>query len=199
MLYRNPHRELLCIYCKRRRPRLLLRWSEKNGRGMCRRFLSHSCGFMEEMLHVSASSQSCSLYINAALKGTNNRYIDLPLFVKKEKNAPMSFVYILQLFLRRPCHAQTYAVVEFYQYIISHIWPIFHFDGSCLTKPHSVWVHLMEIISWVHLHTMAWIINIAVLSPPASGCTAPEPEQSLRKDNTVKLSQPLVSLDALKP
>lgn len=37
---------------------------------------SHSCGFMEEMLHVSASSQRCSLYINAELIGTNNRFID---------------------------------------------------------------------------------------------------------------------------
>lgn len=47
---------------------------------MRRMFFSHSCGFMEEMLHVSASSQSCSFYINAMLKGTNNRYVDSLFF-----------------------------------------------------------------------------------------------------------------------
>lgn len=54
-------------------------------------FFSHSCGFMEETLHVSASSQSCSLYINATLKGTNGRYIRFPFFFveKEKKNAQM--------------------------------------------------------------------------------------------------------------
>lgn len=56
---------------------------------MRRMFFSHSCGFMEEMLHVSASSQSCSFYINAMLKGTNNRYVDSLFFFFKNKNAQM--------------------------------------------------------------------------------------------------------------
>lgn len=52
---------------------------------MRRMFFSHSCGFMEEMLHVSASSQSCSLYINAALVGTNSRFNRFTFLVKKKK------------------------------------------------------------------------------------------------------------------
>lgn len=84
MLYRKLHHESLLIYIERQWPRLLLCQSEKNGWGMCRMFFSHSCGFMEEMLHVSASSQRCSLYINATLKGTNDCCID-SLFCKKEK------------------------------------------------------------------------------------------------------------------
>lgn len=48
-------------------------------------FFSHSCGFMEEMLHASASSQSCSLYINAELIETNSRLIDSLLRLRGEK------------------------------------------------------------------------------------------------------------------
>lgn len=51
---------------------------------MRRMLFSHSCGFMEETLHVSASSQSCSLYINATLKGTNGRYITFTFFFSKK-------------------------------------------------------------------------------------------------------------------
>lgn len=59
------------------------------------------------------------------------------------------------------CHSEMYALRLFYQYIISHIWPILHFkEFLCLTKPLCGRVHLMEIISSVHLHTMVWIVNI---------------------------------------
>lgn len=90
-----------------------------------------------------------------------------------------------------------YATVEFYHYIISPIWPIFHVDSSlCLTKPHSVWVHLMEIISWVHLHTMAGssISQRSHLSLQAAALQSWSEGTSLRKYNTAKLSQPLVCL-----
>lgn len=50
-------------------------------------FFAHSCGFMEEMLHASTSSQSCSLYINAALIGTNSRCNRITFSVKREKKS----------------------------------------------------------------------------------------------------------------
>ncbi len=36
------------------------------------------------------------------------------------------------------CHSEMYAMRAFYQYFISHIWPILHFkEILCLTKPPS--------------------------------------------------------------
>lgn len=108
---------------------------------MRRMFFSHSCGFMEEMLHASASSQSCSLYINAELIETNSRLIDSLLRLRGEKKK------------KKPCNLHTSSVNSYncvtikctplWNFIntLSHISfrPIFHFDGSlCLTKPHGV-------------------------------------------------------------
>lgn len=92
-------------------------------------------------------------------------------------------------------HNEMYAVREFYQYIISHIWLILHFkELLCLTKPHGVWVHLMEIISLVHLHTMAWIINIQGYSHPAEGWFKPARGKHFSKEYINMKWLPAVSI-----
>lgn len=99
------------------------------------------------------------------------RFLNIPLWEQRKGWQPVSKIFIITM---KPSacsddnqsrHNEMYATGEFYQCIISHIWPILHFkEVLCLTKPHSVWVHLMEIISSVHLHTMPWIINTSAYS-----------------------------------
>lgn len=101
-----------------------------------------------------------------------DRWINLKFLLMFLSASKAEVVNLLQKFLIND--NEMYGMREFYQYIISHLWPILHFkELLCLTKPHSVWVHLMEIISLVHLHTMAWIINIQGYSQPAEGWLKP--------------------------